>query len=107
MVRGTTPTFTFSCTGYTFPSSNVYVYIKQRNVEIKKTGTVTVDENPENCTVTVELTQEETLSLSSGPAEAQIRAINSDGTVVASETLNFLITKVLIPETLVYENEEE
>lgn len=101
MVQGTTPTLAFEVTGYTFSGDTVYVYIKQLSTMITKSGDdVDVAVDGENSTVSVVLTQQETLSLEPGTAETQIRAITSDGVVVASDVIQFTITKILNSEVL-------
>lgn len=101
MVQGTTPTLTFNVTGYTFPDDTVYVYINQMAKVITKSGDdVSVVVDGENSTVSVVLTQQETLSLAAGAAEAQIRSITSGGIVVASDVIPFTITKILKSEVL-------
>ena len=73
MIRGTTPTFTFTIVNETVDlteAENVYVTIRQGSKEITKTG-----ESLEVAarTVDVFLNQEESLSLSeANPAEVQI-----------------------------------
>lgn len=73
MIRGTTPTFTFTIKNDTVDlaeAQNVYVTIRQGSKEITKTGD---DIEVETRTVNVFLGQEESLGLSEGAnAEVQI-----------------------------------
>ena len=95
MIQKTTPTLTFAVTGFDLSSYDVYVYVKQMDTQITKTGTVTVSQG--NSTVEVTLTEEETLSLMEGTAYGQIWA--TDGTdSVASEALPFKVNKILNTE---------
>lgn len=90
MIRGTTPliniTTSIDLTGY-----SVLVSIED------KVGTrVDIEGSVVSSTlVQVILTQEQTLSLKSGHGRFQIKAINSDGTVVACAIQNVIIEDIL------------
>lgn len=85
MYRGTTPTITINVKGETFDNSTIFVTLAQDSVEITKTGEDVVKTVVgENSTLSIYLTQEETLSLTKGNARIQIRWINSDGSAFAS-----------------------
>lgn len=72
MIRGTTPTFTFTIKSQTLDlteAENVYVTIRQGGKEITKTGE---DLEVAQKVVSVFLSQEESLSLVESPADVQV-----------------------------------
>ena len=93
MRRGTTPTFDITCdidlTGYT-----IFVTIKQGSIQLDLTHTVESTET--GCTLSVTLTQEQTLMFSDRPnAAMQIRAIDVSGLAVASNIMAIDVTNIL------------
>lgn len=100
MIRGTTPTLTFTLSDNTIDLSsarNVYVTIQHGRRVITKTGSdLTIDGN----VVTAWLSQEDSLSLPDGAsAEAQINWTYYDGTVLnraATAVKTFAIQKQLL-----------
>lgn len=97
MIRGTTPTHSFTLPFDTRLLSCVrIVYAQKGNVVFVKTGeNVTLREN----TIETTLTQEETLSLNcTSPVEIQVRVLTDDGTAMNSDI-------VLVPVSRCLENE--
>ena len=95
MVRGTTPTLTFTLP---FPASTLsalYITISQHFDNIR------IDKSLEDCTVSgsdvgTTLTQEDTLSLVAGRQTLiQVRARTRDGTALASEMIPCQVEDVL------------
>lgn len=107
MIRGTTPTFTFTITNETVDltaAENVYVTIKQGSKEITKSGE---DLDVEARVVSVFLNQEESLSLSETmDAEVQINWTYLDpvdNTIVrraATKVKSIKVTKQLLKRVI-------
>ena len=95
MVRGTTPTLTFTLPFPVSTLSAMYINISQHfeNIQIEKALTdCTVSGND----VSVVLTQDDTLRLVAGrQAFIQIRARTTDGTALASEMIPCMVEDVL------------
>lgn len=94
--RGTTPTFVFEIdldlTGW-----DVYVTISQSKGKVFTFNDVDVATSSYGCTVTVELTQEDTLKFAAGKALAQVRAVNTDEDIaVKTNTMELWIDQVLL-----------
>lgn len=93
MYRGTTPTNIFNVDIDLTNAEVIYITYKQQNkVVIEKTKddiTVTTE------TLTVKLTQDETLKLTEREVEIQIRARFSDGTALASNIIKTTANKIL------------
>lgn len=80
MIRGTTPTFVIHITGDTLNDATPYVTLKQGQTEVTRSGAeLIVEQDEKSCTVSITLTQEESLKFSRGNAEIQIRWVNADG----------------------------
>lgn len=94
MYRGTTPTLTFTFTEAISTMSEVWITFKQSNKEV---FTKVLDD----CTISgahdlvLVLTQEDTLALSSGYLEIQIRVRYADGTAGASDIIKSSIERIL------------
>ena len=100
IVRGTTPTFVLQ-----FPenvdlteATNVYVTFCRYNNKITKD---TDDVDIEAHSISVYLTQKETLDLGTGPVEIQANWTFGDGKRAASKITTCELTKQLLPEVLV------
>ena len=93
MFRGTTPTNVFNVDVDLTNAEVIYITYKQQNkVVFEKTkDDITVTEN----SLTVKLTQEETLKLTEREVEIQIRARFSDGTALASNIIKTTASKIL------------
>lgn len=93
MKRGTTPTIVITVTGCDMGLfDRVYIAIQQNgNTIVKKMEDVRIEGN----TVTLTLTQEETLSLQTGDVQIQMRARTGDGTAVASEIRTVPVDRIL------------
>ncbi len=94
---GTTPTFvlTFAeATGVNLTNaSNVYVTFQNGGVQITKTGeNLTV----EALSITVTMTQEEMLQFFKGAVEIQANWTTPDGKRIASEVVNYCLSKQLL-----------
>ena len=97
MRRGTTPTLTISVTGLVVSDlKTIRVTFKQGNIELTKTTEqVTVD--TEYNSISVPLTQEDTLMFGSGAVNVQIRGLLEDGvTAIASTIKSFSMDKILL-----------
>ncbi len=99
--RGTTPTFILS-----FPAAsginlaeaeNVYVTLRSWDKTLTKTGE---DLTVETTTVSVYLTQAETLLLRPGKCQIQVNWTKNDGSRAASEIVCVQITENLLPEVV-------
>lgn len=93
MFRGTTPTNVFNVDLDLTNAEVIYITYKQQNKVVfeKEKSDITVTEN----SLTVKLTQEETLKLTEREVEIQIRARFSDGTALASNIIKTTANKIL------------
>lgn len=94
MVRGTTPTLTFTLPFSTTTIADGFVTFQQngKNVlDIPKTEWTITDAN----NIAVTLDQAETLLFEHGTAKIQIRAKLSDGSAVASEIISVAVGNIL------------
>lgn len=93
MKRGTTPTIMVTVTGCDMGMfEKVYFTLLQNgNTIIKKTEDLILDGN----SVTMRLTQEETLSLQTGDVQIQMRAVTAEGTAVASGIQSIPVERIL------------
>ena len=93
MIRGTTPTFIFNLP---FDVSNIksaYITIKSRGTEVEKAVT---DCSLNGTTITVKLTQEETLALpESQIAGVQLRVLTNDNDALASDVFPIKVEEIL------------
>ena len=102
MTRGTTPTFTFTLEDETIDlalAESVYVTFRQGRRTLRKTGgELTVS----GYTVTVTLTQEESLAFLTGqePVYVQLNWVYDDSSRACSETVRVRIKDNLEPEVL-------
>lgn len=101
MTRGTTPTFTIDCPGIDLTHYTVYVTIEQGMHELTLTPECTATQN--GCTLTVRLTQEQTLSFSAGrEADMQVRAVDAAGNAPASDVMHIDVRKILKEGVITY-----
>jgi hypothetical protein len=100
MIRGTTPTHVFS----KLPVLSVNIqeiwitYLQGGKTVLtrdKSTVTFTDDVAEETCTATIKLTQEETLSFTSGPASVQLRLLLTDDTAFASDEVPLTVKRII------------
>lgn len=92
MRRGTTPTNTFT-TQTDLTGATVFVDYEQRGlVVLEKTGS---DLTITTTAVTLELTQEDTLSFKPGEVLIQIRAVYPDGTAIASNIIRTTFERII------------
>lgn len=97
MRRGTTPTLTITVTGLVVSDlKTIRVTFKQGNIELTKT-TEQVSVDTEYNSISVPLTQEDTLMFGSGAVNVQIRGLLEDGvTAIASTIKSFSMDKILL-----------
>ena len=106
MRRGTTPTLTIAVTGLVVTDlKTIKVTFKQNNIEItKNTNEVTVEE--EYNTISVPLTQEDTLKFGSGSVSVQVRGLlKDDKTAIASKIKTFPMEKILLDGVIIADEE--
>lgn len=94
MIRGTTPIHIFHTDVDLTTAEVIYVTYTQGTTVVEKTKD---DCEVEEDTVTVHLTQEETLQFKAGgyTANVQIRARYADGTALASNIISIDISRIL------------
>lgn len=110
MRRGTTPTFQFDVDA-DLSMWDVYASFGQYDKAIVTWKPTNVETTEDGCTVTVKLTQQETLAFDAGiPAQAQLRAYK-DGSAVATGIWEFDVTPIIlegeIPMDVSQEGEDE
>ena len=97
MVKGTTPTFVFQLDSTTLDLtalSQIWVTVDDsREVKTWDINSVTVDN--EHKTISLYLSQAETLALRTGLARVQIRMLTSDGASIATTCSTITINDVL------------
>lgn len=104
MYRGTTPTIIIRVTGEDFDGATMYVTLEQGNVELTKTGEdVLVTATETGSTVSIFLSQEETLAFSKGNARIQIRWIDSSGIAQASPIRSIEVDPILLEGVIEYD----
>ena len=93
MRRGTTPTNTFDVDVDLRQASVIYITYSHlgKTVVEKEINDITIEEN----TLTVELTQEETLAFPKGEIEIQIRAWFPEGLAIASNIIKTTASRIL------------
>lgn len=93
MIRGTTPTHIFNVNVDLSEAEVIYITYKQSD-------SIVVEKEKADCTVTgetisVKLTQEDTLKFNTAPVEIQIRARFPDGSAIASNIMQTTVTRIL------------
>ena len=97
MIRGTTPTLVFNLPFNTKIIKSLYITIRDYNLN----NSTILEKTLENCEVTetsvsVTLTQEETLKFSNGSKiDVQLRLITNDNVALASQIFTTSIDKIL------------
>lgn len=91
--RGTTPTHTFTSSTDLSEATALYVTYQQGGKTVVEKSlediAVTTDSDTGSCTMTVELSQEETLAFDEKKqVEIQVRAAFANGTALASNIIN-------------------
>lgn len=106
MTRGTTPTYVIKMDGSVDSSAITKVYVsfyqQQQNYSdhlLTKDGIVDTTNN----TVSVLLTQEETLEFNEGTVQIQVRGIFSNNVVFASSIVNDAVYNVLCEDVITNE----
>lgn len=97
MYRGTTPTLTFRIKDENIDFDKfeqIWITIKGRNNEITK-DIDSVEIDAENRTLSIELTQEETLSFNTIDVQVQMRVLDTDGRAFASRIFNTRMNALL------------
>ena len=96
MRRGTTPTLVLTVSNFDLTTAkSLYVTIAQfGNKLTKKSGDSSL--KVEADTVSIWLTQEETLSFKSGSAEIQLRGISEGGEAFATEIAHIPVESILL-----------
>lgn len=101
MYRGTTPTVTLTVDGMDLTAlSSLYITFRQNEGSLtpktltKRNGDEGVSVTSD--TVTVKLTQKDTLGFSPGTVRVQLRGLMPDGTAVASSIKDFPAWQILL-----------
>lgn len=103
MRRGTTPTIIIRVIGEDFDGATMYVTLEQGSYEVTKTGDdVTVTPTESGSTVSIFLSQSETLGFSKGTARIQIRWIDSGGIAQASPIKSIDVGPILLEGVIDY-----
>ena len=105
MIRGTTPAYTLTIAGYDLTQMTVFVTVRgQYGTLVTKTGdALTVTADATGSTIAFRLTQEETLALTVGRAEVQVRFIDANGIALATEIAPVTVERVLLGGVIEYE----
>ncbi|MBQ7655148.1 MAG: hypothetical protein IJS41_01425 [Clostridia bacterium] len=85
IVQGTTPTITFTVTGYDLTDKTVEIYLVWRGGKLTlDNDRLGIDYDDGATTIAFQLTQAETLKMPVGAAKAQMRFIGADGQTCAT-----------------------
>lgn len=104
MIRGTTPDYILTIPGYDLTSASVYVTIAQGPRKLTLTGDeITVTASGSDTEITFRLSQANTLYLSEGKAEIQVKWIDSEDTVMATEIASIDVRRALLKREIAYE----
>ena len=101
MYQGTTPALLLRVIGKDLTDATVFVSIKTGTRVTTKTRedlTVTLDD--EDTEVLCQLKQEETLAMSDGEAEVQIRYVTDEGNAYATNKARFTVKDVLYKKVI-------
>lgn len=100
--QGTTPYLQLAISGYDLGSAEViYLTIEQGNISLNLTGDrVIATVMNGDTTLTVHLTQEETLQFRNGRATIQVRWRNSDNEAYETEMMNINFMAALYKEVI-------
>lgn len=80
IVQGTTPTLTFTISGYDLTDKTVEIYIMSRaGLKVLTDDRLSIAYSEGTSIIVLQLTQAETLKMPVGMAKVQIRFINSSG----------------------------
>ena len=108
MYQGTTPALLLRVKGKDLTGCNVFASIKAGMRVITKTGSdLEMDTDDDDTLVLCHLTQEDTLPLSEGEADVQVRFINSDGVAEATSKAKITIESVIYKKVIEYGDGEE
>ena len=103
-IRGTTPDYVLTLDGVDLTGKTVYVTIKQTGTnELTLTGerlTVATDEH--GSAIAFSLTQQDTLNMSVGQADVQVKFIDANGHVESSDTATIRIGRALLERVIEY-----
>ena len=96
--RGTTPPLEFEIEQTDLTGWTVYLTFKTGSAIVTKTDEdLDIEYDPETAStiITCQLTQADTLALSTGTCEAQLRAVK-DGEAIATEVVTVQVTRILM-----------
>ena len=113
MWRGTTPDYILTLSGYDLTNKRVYVTLSQKWPEgnsitlTNDSVEITVDDtqDPVVSTISLSLTQEQTLSFTPGAASIQVKIIDSDSHVDCTNIATIQIDKALLERVITYDGE--
>lgn len=100
VTRGTTPSLEFEVMDADLTGWSVYLTMRTAGMDeplTKVTGQLVIEYDAQagTTTVTAPLSQEDTLALSVGTCESQIRAIK-DGDAIATDVVQFSVSRILL-----------
>ena len=105
MRRGPTPNYVLTIPGYDLTGCELYVSLEQYATLVTITNDrleCTYDQVKDESSIVFSLTQDETLAFKSGAAEIQVRFIDRDGEVQATEVKNIRVHPVLFEGVISY-----
>ena len=104
VLQGTTPTLLIPIAGEDWTQCTVYLAIEMRGKVInRKSDTLLVSYAEGTTTIAVLFSQEETLQMTPGEANGEVKAISSDGNTMGTYTFHFKVLRTLIPFVVTFE----
>lgn len=102
-VRGTTPPYKLTFSGYDMTGRKPFVTIRQKNTSLTLTGDrLSVETDESGSSITFRLKQEETLRFAVGEAEVQVKVIDAAGIVSGTGIGKLNIEKALLERVISY-----
>ena len=103
MIRGTTPDFLLTVNADLVDKA-VFVTISQPRTRLTLTGDdLGIASDGTNSVIQIRLTQKQTLALSVGKADIQVRFIDENGIARATEIKTLDVTRVLLERVIHYD----
>ena len=103
MIRGTTPDYVLTVDA-DLTGKTVYVTISQLRTKLTLTGDdLSIAKDESGSTIAIRLTQQQTLGLAVGKAEVQVKYIDEQGVVRATDIQPITVDRALLERVVEYD----